>query len=202
MSDSFKYVFIPHDNSKPIDERVGNGSGGLTDDELGKTAKAYFNSDEAGVDAVDLRARADQIREQVRAAGGDLEQLNSVNDEDLVNMVKGVKTCEITALTIPTPVNQYLAVSMYGDDHARNKKLPLNSRASLLRKACGHGSEIYGDVFVGRCHDNESEDIWKRVDFHASEVDPNSDWCKLAKLSGGGSGGSFDPNAASQFLPW
>lgn len=48
--------------------------------------------------------------------------------------------------------------------------------------------------------DDEASDIWKRVDFLASEINPDSGWCQIAKMSGGGSGNSFNPNLAAQML--
>ena len=104
----FKYVFIPCDSSKPVEERIGDGKGGLTADELGKVAKEYFNSSN---DGVDLSGKAEQIRQQVIAAGGDADQINALSNEAIVDMVKDIKTCEITALTVPTKLNQHLAVS-------------------------------------------------------------------------------------------
>ena len=69
-----------------------------------------------------------------------------------------------------------------------------------MREGCGNKGEIHGDAFVGRCMDDEGRDIWKRVDFLASEIDPESQWCKIARMNGGGSGSSFDPKLASQML--
>mmetsp|Transcript_16055 Transcript_16055/g.17703 ORF Transcript_16055/g.17703 Transcript_16055/m.17703 type:complete len:465 (-) Transcript_16055:84-1478(-) len=140
-------------------------------------------------------------------------------------------SCEITCLTIPTKLNQHTAVSMYGDDTARTKNYTFNTRATNLMTACGHafpqnssassvdgsprntvvmgGEEdgkpngMYGDVFVGRSIDDETNDIWERVDLLPEEVGGNSNsssgiatvselnkiaWCKIAKKKGGGGG--------------
>lgn len=83
------------------------------------------------------------------------------------------------ALTVPTVANGFLAVSMYGDDNARANNLPLNYRATKLMAAAGHsmpdgedGSPggVFGDVFVGRCKDDEVGDVWERVDFTMDDV--------------------------------
>lgn len=92
---------------------------------------------------------------------------------------------------------------MYTADNTQN--MPLNPRATALMQACGHapppseGREpgVYGDVFVGRCEDNEATDVWKRVDITVDDVqDPTSqDWCKVAASPGGGGGsGSTAPS--------
>ena len=85
---------------------------------------------------------------------------------------------------------------MYASDRSEN--LPINTRAAALMQACGHApppSEgrdpgVYGDVFVGRCEDNEEKDVWQRVDMTVSDVeDPSTaEWCAVAKSPGGGGG--------------
>lgn len=100
------------------------------------------------------------------------------------------------AVTVPTKGNNFRSVSMYAADNWAN--LPLNPRATALMKACGHAPPptegkppgVYGDVFVGRCEDNEQTDIWKRVNLNVSEVqDPSTaEWCAVARSPGGGGG--------------
>ena len=86
---------------------------------------------------------------------------------------------------------------MYGADTARTDGAPRNDRATSLMEACGHrlppGDDglqggVYGDVFVGRCRDDEPGDVWERVDMGAGEVDPGSGWCVSARKEGGGGG--------------
>jgi hypothetical protein len=120
-------------------------------------------------------------------------------------------SAEIIALTVPTDLNHYEAVSLYGDDHARNLGLPFNTRATSVMLACGHTfpatsentdgkpSGIYGDVFIGRCVDDEVRDIWERVDFTASEVEgcvEDKEWCRIARRKGGGGGYNSKPAAS------
>lgn len=75
----------------------------------------------------------------------------------------------------------------------------MNVRATQLAASCGHVStRIYGDAFVGRAIDDESTDVWERLDFIASDADPSSDWCRVAAGTGGGGGsGSASSNPAS-----
>lgn len=141
-------------------------------------------------------------------------QLKDMDDDAILSLFKSTHasaTCEIICLTVPTPLNGFKAVSMYGDDNARNRNYPLNKRATELMKACGHAlpsdssnedgkpSGVYGDVFVGRCHDNEMEDIWERVDINVEEIEGDLDiveWCRTARKKGGG-GGQGGSSAAS-----
>jgi hypothetical protein len=117
-------------------------------------------------------------------------------------------SCEIIALTVPTKGNQYRAVSMYvGED---SQKATLNRRATALMQACGHtppaveGKDpgIYGDVFVGRCYDNEESDEWHRVDLTIREVENPStaDWCAIARSKGGGGGSGAEAATLSGVL--
>jgi len=97
---------------------------------------------------------------------------------------------------------------MYGDDNARNRGLSLNTRATALMLACGHTlpathenedgkpSGVYGDVFIGRCIDDEARDIWERIDIVPHEVQgdlEDKDWCRIARRKGGGGGHSSKP---------
>mmetsp|Transcript_15458 Transcript_15458/g.19627 ORF Transcript_15458/g.19627 Transcript_15458/m.19627 type:complete len:329 (-) Transcript_15458:35-1021(-) len=204
--DKFKYIFIPCSASEPITTNEESKEGGLSDDYLAKRAKEYFFAksngaarakalDEASPE--DRKRLAQQVRNQYASSdNADAKsQLEKMDDEMLINLLKasqGSATCEITALTVPTPLNNYRGVSMYGDDNAKNLNLPLNERATAILKACGHQSNsIHGDVFVGRYHDNEAEDIWERVDFDEAEVQgdlESKEWVKKAKQKGGGGG--------------
>ena len=96
----FKYVFIPANDSKPIELREGDKSGGLNDDVLSKTAKRYFfeNSDK-GARAAALndatpeqrRALAEQLREEARAAGATssyASQMAALDDDALIGIMR------------------------------------------------------------------------------------------------------------------
>lgn len=217
----FKYIFIPANDSKPIELREGSKAGGLSDDILSKTAKKYFfvNSDKgqrtaalANATPEERKTLADQLRDEVKAASATspyASQMAAMDDEALIKIMMTThtsETCEITALTVPTPTNEQQAVSMYSDDNARTQGLPYNRRATELLVACGHNitSEpspstmsigaappggLCGDVFVGRCHDDEVKDIWERVDFTVGDANPRSNWCDIARQPGGGGGG-------------
>ena len=202
----FKFVFIPCTESDPIETQEESKAGGLAEDYLAKRAKEYFHAKSDGA----ARAKAldeatpeqkKQIAQNIRNqySSGDnaaaKAQIEKMDDEMLLSLVKASEasaTCEITALTVPTALNNYRGVSMYGDDNGKNRNLPLNTRATTLLKACGHQSNsIHGDVFVGRYHDNEAEDIWERVDFTEEELQGDLDakeWVKTARTKGGGGG--------------
>jgi len=137
--------------------------------------------------------------------------MSSLDDDALLNILRtshASATCEIIALTVPTPGNNHLAVSLYGGDNARISDMPLNKRGTALMKSSGHSlpssqqnddgkpSGVYGDVFVGRCVDDEITDVWERVDFTVEDTNPDASWCSLARTKGGG-GGRGNAAAAS-----
>lgn len=220
-SGNFTYVFIPANDSKPIEAIIGDKSGGLSDDCLSKEAKQYFfkNSDKgeraAALENATPEQRkllAEQLREEVKAQAAQssyASQMSKLDDDALIGIMQANQTsasCEITALTVPTSVNNQRCVSMYSDDNARTQNLPYNRRATELLVACGHSiagepspsrvaigaappGGICGDAFVGRCHDDEIGDIWERVDFTVEDANPRAAWCEEARKQGGGGGG-------------
>jgi hypothetical protein len=209
-SGNFTFVFIPANDSKPIEALIGDKSGGLGDDYLSKEAKQYFfkNSDKGARAAALQNATpeqrkllAQQLREEVKAQATQspyANQMLNLDDDALIGIMQANQTsasCEITALTVPTPLNNHRAVSMYSDDNARTQNLPYNRRATELLVACGHSitSEpspsrvsigaappggICGDAF-----------IWERVDFTVEDANPRAEWCDEARKPGGGGGG-------------
>ena len=206
---TFKYVFIPADSSVPVDSKTASASGGLSNDELVKTAKQYFfEQSGGGIQARLLREASPEERQavaqQFRESQGTNPQLQQLEDTQILSFIESQHAnpnCEIMALTVPTQGNGYYAVSMYVSESSDQR----NDRASNLLEACGHrlpeaaGQKtpgIYGDVFVGRCYDNEGEDEWRRANFGPEDLEERSDWIQIARAQGGG-GGSGASNVAS-----
>ncbi|KAI2489431.1 hypothetical protein MHU86_25163 [Fragilaria crotonensis] len=175
---TFKYVFIPADSSVPVESKTASASGGLSNDELVKTAKQYFfEQSGGGIQARMLREASPEERQavaqQFRESQGNNPQLQQLEDAQILSFIESQHAnpnCEIMALTVPTQGNGYYAVS---------QKTP----------------GIYGDVFVGRCYDNEGEDEWRRADFGPEDLE-EIDWIQIARAQGGG-GGSGASNVAS-----
>lgn len=201
---SFTYVKIPADDSEPIVELTADKSGGLTNDALVANAREYFYK-LTGAQArsetlqksnpTQRAAIANQIRQQLSSN----QALQDMDDDTVLDMIakSSVPSCDIMALTIPTSKNNHHAVSLYAADNAAAHGLAINKRAMELVTACGHHTDgIFGDVFVGRAKDDETADIWERVDLTASDADAKAEWCRVARSSGGG-GGSGKAAASS-----
>lgn len=205
ITDDFTFVFIPASESKPIQKRTASKSGGLKEDALVAYAKCYFKSQSGNASrlkALDEFGPEERkgLAAKLRGQAGGSPQVNAMSDDDLMQLLRTSyesTSCEITALTVPTKDNGHRAVSMYGSDDARGQNLPFNKRATELMVATGHAppsgdddlpAGVCGDVFVGRCHDDEVADIWKRVDFTVEDADCRSEWCREARKPGGGGG--------------
>ena len=210
LANDFTFVHIPTNPSKPVTKKTASKSGGLQNDALIAYAKHYFQAQSGN--AARLKALEEfgpdervGLAAKLRAQAGNSPQVMQMSDDDMINLLRTSyesTSCEITALTVPTKDNEYRAVSMYGADNARNDKLPFNKRATELLVSTGHAppsggkdedgndlpSGVCGDVFVGRCHDDEVGDVWERVDFTIEDADCRSDWCRQARKPGGGGG--------------
>ena len=207
LSGDFPFVLIPADDAQPLEVRTASRSGGLSDDALLRVAKGYFQ-DRSG-----NRAKLDQLERlseeeraalavQLRAQAGNSPQAQALSDEQLIGFLRTgyeSSSCEISALTVPTADNSQVAVSMYAADDSRGRGLDPNRRATELMVACGHlppqGEDgippgVCGDVFVGRCRDDEAGDVWQRLDFGPDDADPRAEWCREARRPGGGGGKS------------
>ena len=85
--------------------------------------------------------------------------------------------------------------------------LPSNPRATALLSACGHRrpreNNLCGDVFIGRCIDDEAGDIWTPLDFTERDCHIESDWCVIARMKciGGGTGGDV-ASSSSVLSQW
>ena len=171
----FQYVLIPAEQSEQIKQLKASKEGGLADDFLVKNAKNYFFERNGGIvreKALDSAtpeqkvALAKQLREQYTSSSDErYAKVAEMDDENLLQIVRSSQasaTCEISALTVPTQTNEYTAVSMYGDDNARLRDMPFNTRGTDLMRACGYSLPtvadendgklpgVYGDVFIGK----------------------------------------------------
>jgi hypothetical protein len=58
-----------------------------------------------------------------------------------------IEMVNIISLSLPTPKDGYIGVSMYSDGDGQDKGLPVNARASHLAQACGHKAlVIHGTI--------------------------------------------------------
>jgi hypothetical protein len=168
---NFSYVFVPSDSTRSIAAHVADKSGGLDQDALRLSAESHF----AGI----VPENFQQVQEEALHA---MLKEKGVNNHQMVKATAAgmVGAVEIVTLLLPCPDNNFTSVSMYCDQNGKNKGLPLNQRASSIAKVCGHSGEIYGDVFFGRCMDDESKP-WERLDFTIADLSSDAPWVKEAQ---------------------
>lgn len=98
VSGSFSYVFIPANEEDPIEQRVGDKSGGLQDDQLVATAKQFFFQQSGGAARAEAlekappeeqKAIAQKMRSQILATNPNAaSQLEKMDDAALLNLVR------------------------------------------------------------------------------------------------------------------
>lgn len=196
---AYKYLLIPSDKNQPIVEKLGDNRGGLSNDDLVGTAKKYFQDEKKKLGSSNtsnqyLQLPAEQkkiIANSIRQKTGNAAALSHVSDDDILQMLETSQnsaSCNIIAVTVPTKVNNFQAVSMYtSQDDDESSDVAVNMRAVSFLHSMGHtNANCKGDVFIGRCIDDENGDVWKRVDFSIVDLSSESEWCRIAKLKGGG----------------
>jgi hypothetical protein len=210
-SGHFQFVRIPADSSEPIESLFLSKEGGLSDDALIAHAKEYFSIQTGNHERAQALAAASpgerqviaaQVRQQLAISDDSAKtRLDELTDDQVINIIfksQLQSACDIMALTVPTANNNHRAVSLYSAESSKQHGMPQNDRATALVTACGHAVNdgIYGDVFVGRAHDDEMGDVWTRDDFTVADADPKAEWCRTARSQGGG-GGSGSSAASS-----
>jgi CS domain len=193
LTGNFTFVLIPCDLNQPIIEIQESKSGGLEKDKLLQYTKQYF-------------AKQKQSSIHVSKNDNNNDQQQQQQQQSLIEKI--TPSVNITAVTVPTKDNHYIACSLYSvnlstSTTAANSLLPpINIRANDILTACGHtvvsttnntdgsnggGNAIYGDAFCGRAYDDETQD-WERMDIYVNDIDPSSEWCRMARKVGGGGG--------------
>ena len=104
---------------------------------------------------------------------------------NLLQNLSQQSSLEIVSLSLPSSANDYRSVSMYCDRNASTKSLPLNARATSIAKSCNHDLTVYGDVFLGKCHDDESLP-WARADFSFADLSSDAAWMRQAHAANKG----------------
>ena len=177
---------IPFDASLPLAEHSAPVTP-FESDSLKQCVGAYFAREEAEAPAGAL-ARLAAAREAELSAS--LAQAGMAMPAAALAAAAAAPSrvaVDITLLTVPH-APAFESVSLYGDPSARAKGRPINARAVALCVAAGHPptTEIRGDVFLGRCIENDAEDVWERRSIGAAEAVPDAPWCRAAGAANAG----------------
>ena len=178
---SFKFLFVPANQSEPIVEIEGSKSGGLENDALRKTAEERFS--QGSIDRAQQKAA---MAEQLKGKGVDALKIEEILASDLGEKVAG--SVEIITLAVPKPANRFHSISLYCDGNSSFKetgKIP-NLRATVIARLCGHSNMvIMGDCFAGRALDDERVE-WERLDFCAADFTESAKWVLEAAMANAG----------------
>jgi len=185
----FKCVFVPEDELKPVQELSLSKDGGLEKDALRLLAEETFSSDLDST--LDTAAQHEATVAELVKGGMDSDRVAEV----MAQLAKGGggkaprlgSSVEIVCVGLATPDNGHCGVSLYCDGNARFKSsLKINKRATKLVQAAGQGERIvYGDVYLGRAHDDESQE-WQRLDFTIRDSTTDSLWVgEAARVASG-----------------
>jgi hypothetical protein len=193
-----KFVYLPHDTSKPIQtvclpSRLVEALG-----PAGDIIPTYVKSFFADGRSIDEKIFKDQAAKQ-NLLGGDMEkfaanakkkQLGTVSEDEpaaeeekktklsstnLMNATAG-GSVETFPLVRPSKTNKNEGVYIYLDEVGMLKHLSLNTRASQLAQQCGYhpAPNFYGDVFVGRV---SSKPMLHNVDIETGDImDTTKEW--------------------------
>jgi len=173
----FKYVYIPCDNSKKMEElEYGEEIQTLeTDTFRGFVEKYYCNLGQS----VDRSVLLKQLQERT---GVNLEEKKVEMGEAAIDRLLQSTSVEIFPVQLPTKASDFLAVSVYLDDKGVAKELEENTRVSGIVQACGYpGQTFRGDCFLGRVFD-DNEDEWRRIDFTLKDCSTDAAWVGAVKL--------------------
>lgn len=183
---SFTFTLIPFDASLPLEERSAPMAI-FEDDSLKKHVAAYFAAEEAAAPAGALDRLASAREAELAASFAQAGMPVSAEAVASAAASPSRVAVDITLLTVPRAPD-FFSVCLYGDPSARAKGRPLNARAIALCRGAGHPptTEIRGDVFLGRCIENDAEDVWERRSIGAAEAVPDAPWCRAAGAANAG----------------
>jgi hypothetical protein len=172
----FKFCLIPFDERSNLVEMARSAAGGLEADELQVAAKDHFRDDR------DADARYQSVKKAYEEQGQDFSTVSTQMLNSLAEMGASV---EIISLSIASPENGFIGVSMYCDGNGESKGLGPNKRATDIARACGHANLVVrGDAFLARVYDNEAAgDAWMRRDLVLSECDVAAPWVVASRAA-------------------
>lgn len=172
MTKSFKYIYVPCESHKPIEEKIFSGIAELGNDQFIEGVKKHFAN-------VGSAADKDVLKEQILQHNPQAK--DNLSDE-VMKSIMSVATVDIFPCVLPKKDNGFRGISVYIDDKGLSKKLPLNERVTGLVRTAGHAEQtFYGDAFIGRVFDDEVGDGWERHDFTESECSSDAVWIKDAQ---------------------
>ena len=166
---SFKYVYIPADDTCPMEELTMEIPEGKEMECLLDVLKDHFrNAKSVG-----------SANEQKEIFKKQLEDHSGKKiDDNLMDIAARMQMVQPVALLPGGHATNWEHINCYVDDRGISKGLPRNIRACGIANECGASSDIIGDAFIARIIDDEER--FERHDFTLNEVSSSAKWVKRA----------------------
>lgn len=169
---TFKYVYIPADNSDPIQQFEESMEEGKEVESLLDRLKSHFRK----TGPTKTTAQLNQQRHQLLQT---LPQGATV-DQRMLDIATSLNMVETVSLLSHTRDHKFVAINLYVDDEGMVKNLPINKRASEIAQCAGNPIEVRGDAFLARVLDDG--DNFDRLDFTIDEISSNAEWVQHAQI--------------------
>ena len=112
---------------------------------------------------------------------GHLKEKGQTVPDDYFDRMSDIPLVEITSLLPCNKETGMIAINMYSDDKSISKGLLVNKRATDIAHYSGNYTQIRGDVFIAKIHDDEMGDIFTRIDFTTADLSSDAPWFTLAR---------------------
>ena len=165
----FKYVYIPADDTCPMEELSMEIPEGREMECLLDVLKDHFRNSKTVGTANEQKAI---FKKQLEEHSG------KTIDDNLMDIAAKMQMVQPVALLPGGKATNWEHINCYVDDRGISKGLPRNIRACGIANECGASSDIVGDAFIARIIDDEER--FERHDFTLSEVSSSAPWVKRA----------------------
>ncbi|EKX52916.1 hypothetical protein GUITHDRAFT_101366 [Guillardia theta CCMP2712] len=176
---SFKYVYIPCDDGKEIQECVMRAKKSQSMQCMLDYLRPYF-AEAAKIKSEEQRRK---LKENISAELAKNAAKGGMKSDDIsatmIDSMTESQFVDIVPLIPAVAACNWMSVTMYVDDKGSAKELPVNARATAIVSMAGGSVSVLGDAFVARAYDNEAEDL-VRHDFLLEELAADAPWLREA----------------------
>jgi hypothetical protein len=179
---AFRYVFVPWDETRAMEERVMVIPREREMECLLDALRLHFRVEGAkdGAHGRDEAKQKEILKAQLEShgdggGGGGAKTLS----DDMMAAALSMQMAQPVPLLPGSKKTGFVHVNMYVDDRGISKGLPTNVRASRMSAEAGSPQQVLGDAFIARIFDDD--DQFKRLDFTLDECSSDAAWIMKAK---------------------
>ena len=178
---AFRYVFVPWDETRAMEERVMVIPREREMECLLDALRLHFRVEGAkdGAHGRDEAKQKEILKAQLESHGdGGGDGAKTLSD-DMMSAALSMQMAQPVPLLPGSKKTGFVHVNMYVDDRGISKGLPTNVRASRMSAEAGSPQQVLGDAFIARIFDDD--DQFKRLDFTLDECSSDAPWIMKAK---------------------